>query len=96
MRWLLTSGTAAADGAYQWSYAAANSYNPTGGWSTLPTPVAGAWTSINGKPGSWNLNGSAFPQFSIEATAIPEPGVLSLFVLGGVHLVWRRRKTKAI
>ena len=93
---VLTSGTAIVDGAYEWSYGAANSYNPSGGWSTLPGGVAGAWTSGNGIPGSWRLTGSAFPQFAIEATAVPEPGVLSLIVLGGLHLVWHRRRAKAI
>ncbi len=90
---VLASETAVADGAYEWSYGAANSYNPSGGWFTLLGSVAGAWTY---KDGSWAINGNAFPQFSIEATAVPEPGVLSLLALGGLHLVWHRRKTKAI
>ena len=95
---VLTSGTAIADGAYEWSYGASNSYNPTGGWFTLPAGADGAWTSANGIPGSWRqyANGTAFPQFAIEATPVPEPGVLSFFVLGGLHLVWHRRKAKAI
>jgi len=93
---VLTSGTATADGAYQWSYGAANSYNPTGGWFTLPGGLGGAYGSNNGSIPSWVRNGSAFPQFSIEATAVPEPDVLSLLALGGMHLVWHRRKAKAI
>ena len=93
---VLTSGTAVVDGSYQWSYAGTNSYNPIGGWSTPPSTVAGVWSSINGSPGSWVKNVTAFPQFAVEATAVPEPGVLSLFVLGGLHLVWHRRKAKAI
>jgi hypothetical protein len=93
---VLTSGTAVADGAYEWSYGSANSYNPSGGWFTLPGGVSGAWISSNGSIPSWVRNGSAFPQFAIEATAVPEPGVLSLIVLGGLHLVWHRRRAKAI
>ena len=93
---VLTSGTAVADGAYEWSYGGANSYNPTGGWSTLPGGAAGAWTSSNGSIPSWVRNGSAFPQFGIEANPVPEPGLLSFFVLGGLHFVWQRRKAKAI
>ena len=93
---VLTSGTAVADGAYKWSYGAANSYNPSGGWHTPPGVLASAWSSSTGSPGSWNLDSGAFPQFSIEATAVPEPGVLSLFVLGGLHRVWHRRKAKII
>ncbi len=91
---VLTSGTAVAGGSYQWSYAGTNSYDPIGGWSTLPSTLAGVYSSINGSQGSWVKNTSAFPQYSIEATAVPEPGVLSLFALGGLHLVWHRRKTK--
>ena len=45
---VITAGTAVADGAYEWSYAAMNSYNPSGGWYTLPGGGAGAWTSSNG------------------------------------------------
>jgi hypothetical protein len=93
---VLTSGTAVADGAYEWSYGAANSYNPSGGWFTLPGGVSGAWISSNGSIPSWVRNGSAFPQFAIEATAVPEPGVLSLIILGGLHLAWHRRRAKAI
>ncbi len=93
---VLTSGTAVADGAYEWSYGAANSYNPISGWYTLLGNAAGAWTSGNGLMFSWVRDGNAFPQFSIEATAVPEPGVLSLIALGGLHLVWRRRKARAI
>jgi hypothetical protein len=95
---VLTSGTAVADGAYEWSYGSANSYNSSGGWYTLLGGAAGAWTSSNGLPGYWNryARGSAFPQFAIEATAVPEPGVLSLIVLGGLHLIWHRRRAKAI
>ncbi len=90
---VLTSGTAVADGAYEWSYGAANSYNPAGGWYTLLGSVAGAWTYSGS---SWSRNGNAFPQFEIEATPVPEPGVLSLIALGGLHLVWHRRRAKAI
>jgi hypothetical protein len=93
---VLTSGTAVADGAYEWSYGSANSYNPSGGWFTLLGNSAGAWIYSNGSIPSWVRNGSAFPQFAVEATAVPEPGVVSLIVLGGLHLVWHRRRAKAI
>jgi hypothetical protein len=93
---VLTSGTAVADGAYEWNYGGTNFYNPSGGWSTLPGGVSGAWISSNGSIPSWVRSGSAFPQFAIEATAVPEPGVLTLIILGGLHLVWHRRRAKAI
>ena len=41
---VLTAGTTVANGAYDWSYAGANSYNPSGGWFSL----GGIWTSSNG------------------------------------------------
>src|SRR5208282_1548934 len=44
---VLTAGTAIADGAYEWSLAGANSYNPSGGWFSL----GAVWTSSNGS--SW-------------------------------------------
>jgi hypothetical protein len=92
---VLTAGTAIGNGAYEWSGAGMNSYNPSGGWSSLIGP-AGFWTSSNGSLLSWIHNGSAFPQFAIDATAVPEPGVFSLFALCGFFLVWRRRKAKPI
>jgi hypothetical protein len=88
---VLTAGTAVANGAYEWSYAGINSYNSSGGWFTLLGGVAGAWTSSNGSP-PWIRNGSAFPQFAVNASAVPEPGVLSLFALGGLFLVRQHRK----
>ena len=92
---VVTAGTAVADGAYEWSYAGINSYNPSGGGYTLPGGLAGAWTSSNGSF-PWTRNGGAFPQFAVNATEVPEPGVLSLFVLGGFLLVRHRRKAKAV
>src|ERR1035441_10551623 len=91
---VLTAGTAVGNGAYEWSAAALNSYNPSGGWGL--SAGGGVVTSSNGALLSWIHNGSAFPQFAINATAVPEPGVLSLFVLGGFLLVSRRRKAKAL
>lgn len=87
---VLTAGTAVANGAYDWSLADANSYNPSGGWRG----VDGVWTSINGS--NWNpIIATISPQFAITATPIPEPGILSLFGLGGLGLLWQRRKGKA-
>jgi len=88
---VLTAGTAVANGAYEWSLAGTDSYNPSDGWSNL----GGVWTSSNGSFLSWNST-SSFPQFAVNATGVPEPGVLSLLALGGLFLVWRRRKAKAI
>jgi hypothetical protein len=57
--------------------------------------AGGVWTSSNGSS-PWAGNEGAFPQFAINGSAVPEPGVLSLFVLGGCLLVWHGRKAKAI
>jgi hypothetical protein len=88
---VLTAGTVIANGAYEWSLASENSYNPSDGWNTQ----GGNWTSSNGSISSWNST-SGFPQFAINATPIPEPGVLGLFGLGGLCFLWHRRKTKAV
>jgi len=91
---VLTAGTAVGNGAYEWSVAGMSSYNPSGAWSS-PGIIGGVLTSSTGSLSSWILHGSAFPQYAIDATAVPEPGVLSLFVLGGFLLVRHRRKAKA-
>jgi hypothetical protein len=89
---VLTAGTAVGNGAYEWSGAGMNSYNPSGGWSSLGV-VAGFWTSSNGSLLSWIHNGSAFPQFAIDATAVPEPSTTALAALSGAGLLlFRRRK----
>ena len=93
---VLTAGTAVADGAYQWSGVGMNPFQGRDDWNTLGAAGGFLTSSSNGSLLSWIHNGSAFPQFAINATAVPEPGVLSLFVLGGFLLVSRRRKAKAI
>ena len=90
---VLTAGTTVANGAYEWSYAGINSYNPTDDWGTLSGVLGGAWTSSNGSS-PWIGNEGAFPQFAVNGTGVPEPGVLGLFVLGGFFLAWRCRKAK--
>jgi hypothetical protein len=75
---VITAGTKVATGAYQWDYAGANNYNPTGGWFSL----GGGWTSANGT--SWGGNTAVFSQFAINATAAPEPGVTVLLAFGGL------------
>jgi hypothetical protein len=41
---------------------------------------------------SWNFNGFSFPQFAINATAVPEPSFEILLGLGGLGFLWHRRK----
>jgi hypothetical protein len=88
---VLTAGTTVADGAYDWSYVGANSYNPSDAWSIH----GGVVSSSNGSswPHVFSLN---YPQFAITATPIPEPGVLALSGLGGLLILWHRRKSRAV
>jgi hypothetical protein len=84
---VLTAGTTVANGAYDWSYASTSSYNPSGHWG-----VIGAAGSSNGSV--WHSVLGEFPQFDINATPVPEPGVLSLSGLGGLAFLCHRRKSK--
>jgi len=90
---VLTAGTAVVDGAYNWSYATGG-YNHSGGWNA---PVAGSgidnFQSFDGV--NWSYV-SYFPQFAINVTDVPEPGVLGLFGLGGLAFLWHHRKSKAV
>jgi hypothetical protein len=86
---VLTAGTTIANGAYEWDYANTYSYNPSSGWEGGPTLSSSSGSSF------WrsNLPGD-YPEFAINATAIPEPGVLCLFGLGGLAFLWHRRKLR--
>jgi hypothetical protein len=89
---VLTAATAIANGAYTWSSTSTgiySSYNPIGGW------IGGSPAIYSSNGSSWTPISGAYPQFAVSATAIPEPGVLSLFALGGVGFRWHRRKAKA-
>ena len=88
---VLTAGTTVANGAYDWSHADTYSYNPSGGWRTY----ANVFYSSNGSA-PWSSASSNDSQFSINAIPIPEPGVLALSGLGGLLLLWHRRKSKAV
>jgi hypothetical protein len=69
---VLTAGTGVAAGAYDWSLAGTYSYNPGGGWSS----GGDVRTSSNGS--LWLANAGNL-QYAINATAVPEPGFLSLY-----------------
>jgi hypothetical protein len=85
---VLTAGTAVANGAYDWSLAGANSYNPSGGWVGDGGHV---YTSSDGS--SWTGSPATYPQFAINATPIPEPSPsLLIFLCSGVLLYVRRIK----
>lgn len=87
---VLTAGTTVANGAYGWSYLNTASYGPVDNWGG-----GLALGSGNGLP--WHPLGNYpqeldYPQYAINATAVPEPGVLSLFALGGLCFLWHRRR----
>jgi hypothetical protein len=71
---VLTSGTPAADGSYSWSEGIPL-YDGLSGWYSAD---AIAQSSDGGSTWSDSFNYSTYPQFAINATAIPEPGVSSL------------------
>jgi hypothetical protein len=98
---VLTAGTAVANGAYELSYADANSYDTSEGWvgpSLPPFGQGGVSTSSYGAlpTAHWDVISSDYGQLAINATAIPEPGVLGLFGLFGLGFLWHRRKAKAV
>ena len=80
------STTPVAQGAYVWSkggqYAIGN-----GSWEIYQN----YFTSSDGSSWTRNPVQNAF-QMAIIATPIPEPGVLGLLGLGGLALLWHRRK----
>jgi hypothetical protein len=88
---VLTAGTAVANGAYEWDWAyPSTSYNPSGNW-------AGGGHEFSSSSGSsWGFLGGFYPQYAINAEGVPEPGVLSLFVLGCLCFLWHRRKAKPV
>jgi hypothetical protein len=84
----LTAGTAVANGAYDWSYTSSKTLNNSNGWG-----VEGLFTSSDGSIWHYNLS-DITPLFAINVTDAPEPGVLSLFGLGGLAFLWHLRKSK--
>jgi hypothetical protein len=86
---VLTAGTTVASGAYAWSYANSPA-SSSGGWG-------GDGSLLNSSDGGslWNASFVA-PQFALTATAVPEPGTLSLLGLSGLlFLIWHRWQAKA-
>ena len=87
---VLASGTLVSTGFYAWSY---NNSPPvtSGGWGGSVFLL----NSSDGSSLSWN---AAYedPQFSLTATAVPEPGTLSLLALAGLlSYAWPRWRAQA-
>jgi hypothetical protein len=87
---VLTARTTAADGAYQWSFAAPQHPTSSGGWGGSQIPFASS-DGLNWGPGPVGT-----VQFAISATAVPEPATLGLLALGGLFLVRYRRKAQPV
>ena len=86
---VLTAGTAVANGAYGWSFTSTHAPTLSGGWH-------GDDAFLSSSDGlNWHFN-SAYAQFGISATDVPEPSMLGLLALGGLLLVWLRQKAKAL
>ena len=83
---VLTAGTAVSNGAYQWSVTSTYAPSLSGRWQAESIP----WYRTGGLPWTQHIP-ATYAQFAIYATAVPEPGVLSLLVLGGLVLAWHRR-----
>ena len=86
---VLTSGTTVSSGFYAWSF---NNSPPvtSGGWSANQT----LFNSSNGS--SWRGSPPEDPQFSVTATAVPEPDTLSLLALAGLlSYAWPRWRAQA-
>ena len=90
---VLTAGTTIANGAYEWANSSARpvNYNPIGGWQA-PVSVAAIdnYQSDNGS--SWGFF-FASPEYAINATAVPEPGVYVLLGLGGLCFFSLRKRS---
>ena len=68
---------------YEWEYSNTNFYNPSDSWR-----VTSSYWSFDGS--SWGRNTGSFPQFAINATAIPEPSTIALLVVSTPLLRLRR------
>ena len=88
---VLTAGTPVANGAYEWS-TALNAFNASDGWAGYYAGASFNYRSTDGL--SWYGSGSApgVFQYAINATPVPEPPISCFFVLGGLSLMWLRRK----
>ncbi len=88
---VLMTGAATTNGAYQWNVTG----TPTSGYNNYHW--AGGTIFLNSTDGlNWTHPSGIYGQFGINATAIPEPGIISLCALGGLGFLWQRRKTKAL
>ena len=84
---VLTAGIAVANGAYQWSVTS----TPSPGYNEYHWGGE-IFFAHSGNGLNWNYYSGTYGQFAITATPVPEPGVLSIFILGGVFFLCRYRR----
>ncbi len=84
---VLTAATAIANGAY-WLSECAFPPSSSGNWGADNAVIQ----SSDGISGWLPTPYLGIAQFAITATPVPEPGVLSLFGLGGLCFLWHRRR----
>ncbi len=92
---VISAGTAVENGSYEWSFLNTSSYQPVGNWGASVTFI-----SSGGLPSSWSRLGSNpnfdYSQFALNATPVPEPGVIGLFTLGSLLVGFLRWKTRSV
>ena len=78
---VVTSDSAVADGAYNWSRTASSTYQSSDNWRLISNgnPL---FSSGNGFWGSVPDGPNTYLQFALTATPIPEPGTLGLLLVG--------------
>jgi hypothetical protein len=91
---VLTAGTTTANGSYSWAFANTSSYQPVNSWTATVT-----LSSSDGSSSSWTRLGSNpnydYSEFALNATPVPEPGVIGLLALGGLLMGYRGWKATA-
>jgi hypothetical protein len=78
---VVTAGTTVANGAYEWNFLNASTYQPVDSWTgsvTLSSANGSSWTRLGSNP---NYD---FSQFALSATPVPEPGAIGLLAMGGL------------
>jgi hypothetical protein len=88
---IVTAGTTEADGSYGWSVTDTGSFGYNGYHWGGEIFFAQSSNGLN-----WSYTSGTYGQFSLDATAAPESGVMGLLAAGGLVFGWRRWKTRSV